>query len=216
MHWVVLGALLALTIAAAGSYYGLAVVDSGTDKHSPSSNIPDVQNVITMSGYVGQPDDFSQVFSKSEVVVMGVIDQLYDAKWTTSDGVAPTEITSEVMKDSTIHIRTPAQLSVKQVFKGNSVGDTLKFSFPGGTVGDTAFVHGWNDVLEEGATVIVFLSKGADDSPPKRVEEQGLYPRMHLVVKGDMVQGPLKEVPLSDILEQLKGNYESSEKRGDR
>ena len=215
--WVVLGALLALAVAAAGSYYGLAVLGGGAERHSLSSDMPDVENVITVSSYFGQPDDFSRMFSVSEVVVMGVIDQLYDAKWTTSDGVAPGEIAADVMKDSTIHIRTPAQLTVKRVFKGDSVGETLKFSFPGGTVGDTAFVHAWNDVLEEGATVIVFLSKGADDSPPKRVEEQGLFSRMHLVVKGDMVEGPLKEIPLADIVEQLKeDDSESSSDGGDR
>ena len=118
------------------------------------------------------------------------------------------------MKDSTIHIRTPAQLTVLRVFKGASVGETLKFSFPGGTVGDTVFVHAWNDVLEEGATVIVFLSKGAADSPPKKVEEQGLFPRMHLLVKGNMVEGPLKEVPLANIVEQLREDAsESSSER---
>ena len=204
ISWVVLGALFALMVAAAGSYYGLAVLGGGEEKHNLSGDMPDVENVITVSSYFGQPDDFSRVFSASEIVVMGVIDELYDARWTTSDGVAPAEITAEVMKDSTVHIRTPAQLTVRRVFKGDSVGETLKFSFPGGTVGDTAFIHAWNDVLEEGATIIVFLSKGAEDSPPKKVEEQGLFPRMHLVVNGDMVEGPLKEVPLADIVKQLR------------
>lgn len=215
--WVVPIALFALAIAAAGSYYGQAVLGGGAEKRSLSNDRPDAENVITFSPYIGQPDDFSRMFSVSEIVVMGVIDQLYDAKWTTSDGVAPEEITADVMKDPTIHIRTPAQLTVTRVFKGDPVGKTLKFSFPGGTVGDTAFVHAWNDVLEEGATVILFLSKGADDSPANRVEEQGLFPRMHLVVKGDIVEGPLKEVPLADIVEQLKeDDSESFSDGGDR
>ena len=117
--WVVLIALFALAIAAAGSYYGLAVLGGCAEKRSLSNDRPNAENVITFSPYIGQPDDFSRMFSVSEIVVMGVIDQLYDAKWTTSDGVAPEEITADVMKDPTIHIRTPAQLTVTRVFKEN-------------------------------------------------------------------------------------------------
>ena len=83
---------MALVVAAVGSCYGLAVLGGGGEKHNLSSDRPSVENVITVSSYFGQPDDFSRMFSTSEIVVMGVIDELYDARWTTSDGVAPAEI----------------------------------------------------------------------------------------------------------------------------
>ena len=83
---------MALVVAAVGSCYGLAVLGGGGEKHNLSSDRPSVENVITVSSYLGQPDDFSRMFSTSEIVVMGVIDELYDARWTTSDGVAPAEI----------------------------------------------------------------------------------------------------------------------------
>lgn len=201
---VVVGALLALTIVASGRYYALAVLGGDAEKRDFSGNTPDgPENVIEISGYFGQPDDYSREFANSEIVVMGLINQLSAAQWTTSDGAAPEELTKEILKDPAIHIRTPAELVVKRVFKGEVLpGDAIKFSFPGGTVEDTAFVHGWNGVLERDATVIVFLSKGADGSPPKLVEESGLFPTMHLLVKGGMAEGPLKEVPLADIAEQ--------------
>ena len=210
------GALLALAIAAAGSYYGLAVLSGGTEKHSLSSDTPDgLENVIQISGYFGQPEDYSREFADSEIVVMGLITQMSVAEWTTSDGVAPEELTKEVLKDPAVHIRTPVELTAQKVFKGEiSAGDTIKFSFAGGKVGDTAFVHGWNDVLKQNTSVIVFLSKGSDDSPPKRVEESGLFPTMHLLVKGDMVEGPLKEVPIDDIVEQLKEDGSESSSDG--
>lgn len=214
---IVAGALLALAIAAAGSYYGLAVSGGGAENDGLSSDAPGrPENVIEVSGYFGQPDDYSREFAKSETVVMGLITHLSDAKWTTSDSVAPEELTREVLKNSAIHIRTPAVLDVTQVFKGQvSKGDPVKFSFPGGKVGDTAFVHGWNEVLEEDATVIVFLSRGGDGSPSKLVQESGLFPTMHLLVRGDMVEGPLKEVPLADIVEQLKEDGSESSSDGE-
>ena len=154
--------------------------------------------------YLGQPEDFSSEFKCSDIVVEGEILQLYPAQWSTVDGAAPDELTPDVLKDLSIHIRTPVELAVKTVFKGDSVGDTLKFSFVGGRAGDTAYVYEWNDTFEEGAQVIIFLAKGGIGSAAHNVEAQGLYPRMHLVVKGGLVQGPIKDVPLEEVLSQLQ------------
>ena len=134
----------------------------------------------------------------------GVIDEIYPPVWTTVDGVGPVSPTEEDVKNTVVHIPTPVQLSVKRVFKGESVGDVLKFSFVGGQVGDTVQTFEWNDTFEEGTRVIVFLAKGNPGGPASNVEEQALYPKMHLIVKGDFAQGPIKEIPMGDLLRQLE------------
>ena len=135
------------------------IQEKESDKRGLPMYAEGAANVISTDVYIGQPDDFSSALERSDLVVEGVIDELYPARWSTVDNAAPGTITREVVKDLAIHIRTPVQLSVKRVFKGKSVGDTLKFSFVGGRVGDTAHVYGWSDVFEEGTRVIVIPSK---------------------------------------------------------
>ena len=200
----VFGAVIALAIAAVGSYYGLVAQDDGSTRHWLPQYADGATNLMVTQAYIGQPDDFSAELKRSDIVVEGVIQQLYPSQWTTEDGAAPDELTKEVMRNLSVHIRTPVELAVKTVFKGDSVGDTLKFSFVGGRVGDTAHVYKWNNTFEKGTRVIVFLGKGGVGSAAHKVEAQGLYPRMHLVVKGGVVQGPLKDVPLEEVLSQLQ------------
>ena len=180
------------------------IQEKESDKRGLHTYAEGAANVISTDVYIGQPDDFSSALARSDLVVEGVIDELYPARWSTVDNAAPGTITREVVKDLATHIRTPVQLSVKRVFKGKSVGDTLKFSFVGGRVGDTAHVYEWNDVFEEGTLVIVFLAKGGPGSAAHNVEPQGLYPRMRLVVRGDVAQGPTKDIPMKELLGQLQ------------
>ena len=201
---VVFSAVIALAVAAVGSYYGFVVRDDSSARHGLPQYAVEAANVIATNVYLGQPDDFSSELERSDLVVEGVIDELYPAQWSTIDGAAPGTITRDIVKDLAIHIRTPVQLSVKRVFKGESVGDTLKFSFVGGRVGDTAHVYEWNDVFEQGTRVIVFLAKGGPGNAAHNVESQGFFPRMHLVVKGDFAQGPIKEIPIKELLQQLQ------------
>ena len=175
-----------------------------SDKRGLDTYAEGAANVISTDVYIGQPDDFSLALERSDLVVEGVIDELYPARWSTVDNAAPGTITRDVVKDLAIHIHTPVQLSVKRVFKGKSVGDTLKFSFVRERVGDTAHVYEWNDVFEEGTLVIAFLAKGGLGSAAHNVEPQGLYPRIHLVVRGDVAQGPIKDIPMKELLGQLQ------------
>ena len=199
------GGIIALIVAAVGSYYGFVVQDNGSGKHGIPQYAVGAMRIISTYAYIGQPDDFSSELERSEIVVEGVIDELYPARWSTADGTAPDTLTEDDLKNIDIHIRTPVQLSVKRVFKGElSGGDDLKFSFVGGRAGDTAHIFEWNDVFEEGTQIIVFLDKGGSSSPAHNVDPQGLYPRMHLVVKGDVVQGPIKDIPLQEFLQQLQ------------
>ncbi len=202
--WVAFSAVIALSAAAVGSYYGFVVRDNDSAKHGLPQYAVGAENVTWSDAYVGQPDDFSAELGRSDLVVEGVLDELYPARWTTVDPAGPGSITKEIAKNVAIHIRTPVRLSVKRVFKGESVGDVIKFSFVGGRVGDTAQVFTWNEVFEEGSRIIVFLGKGEPGSAAHNVDPQGLYPRMHLVVKGDVAQGPIKDIPMTELLQQLQ------------
>ena len=95
----------------------------------------------------------------SDVVVEGVISQLLPARWSTEDGEPLDDPKSDDVRGFGAHIRTPVELSVKRGFKGKPVGDTIKFSFVGGRVGDVAHTFAWNEVFEKDARVIVFWQR---------------------------------------------------------
>ncbi len=92
---------------------------------------------------------------------------------------------------------------MERVFKGNPE-DALKFSYMGGQVGDTVEYFEWNDVIQEDARLIVFLAKAENDSPAHRVDTGGLFPEFHLLVKDNVARGPVAEIPMGELVEQLK------------
>ena len=204
VHLAVFSIITALVVATVGSYYGFIVRDGNSERNVLPQYAVGAVNIVKTHAYTGQPDDYSSVLKHSELVVEGVIDEIFPAQWSTSNGDGPDTLIRGDVKNIAIHIRTPVQLSVKRVFKGESVGDTLKFSFIGGRVSNTAHIFEWNEVFEEGTRVIVFLGKGSPGSPSRNIDPQGLYPRMHLVVKGDVVQGPIKDIPIQEFLQQLQ------------
>lgn len=203
---VLISVFVSLAIVVAGSNLMLAKfrAQDCMVQHELAERVEGASHVISASAYLGQPDDFSNLLAKSDVVVEGVISQLYAPRWSTKDGAAPADQTSEDRKDLSVHIRTPVELSVKRVFKGASVGDTIKFSFVGGRVGDVVHMFEWNEVFEKDVKVVVFLSKGIDGSPAHNVEADAYFPRMHLVVNGDEAEGPTETIKVTDLLEQLQ------------
>ena len=138
----------------------------------------------------------------------GVIDEIYPPVWTTVDGVGPVSPTEEDVKHTVVHIRTPVQLSVKRVFSGSSKESLLGTSSNSHSSGGrlvTRSKHSSGMIPSKRAPgVIVFLAKGNPGGPASNVEEQALYPKMHLIVKGDFAQGPIKEIPMGDLLRQLE------------
>ena len=204
---VLVSAFVSLAIAAAGSYFGFAAFwtqNNNMAQHELPQHAEGATHVISTSAYLGQPDDFSNLLARSDVVVEGVISQLFTSRWSTEDGTAPADLKSDDVRDLSVHIRTPVELSVKRVFKGESVGDTIKFSFVGGRVGDVAHTFPWNEVFEKNARVIVFLAKGIDGSPAHNVEAQAYFPRIQLVVNGDEADGPTNTIKMTDLLEQIQ------------
>lgn len=203
MPLVMLGTILALAIVAVGSYYGFFAPDGGVDRPRLPSFAEGAENVVVTHVFWVQPDDYSKEFGRSDVVVEGVIKDLLHTKWTTSDSVAPDEITPAIVMDLDTHIRTTALLKVEKVFKGNDIGDTLNFSFMGGRVGNTAHVFEGHEDFQKGARVILFLAAEEPGSPAKMVDEQGLSPRMHLIVENGSIQGPLREVDRATLMKQI-------------
>ena len=111
------------------------------------------------------------------------------------------------MKDIDTHIRTTAVLDVETVYKGESIGETLNFSFIGGRVDDTAYVVEWNEGFTESARVILFLGQGEAGAPAKMVDSQGLAPRMYLLVEEDgSIKGPIQDVDRETFLQQIQPN----------
>ena len=198
--------IVSLAIVVAGTYFGFASFWTGDDAtHHESAEHGEVANpIISTSAYLGQPDDFSNLLGKSDVVVEGVISQLYASRWSTDDGAVPADLDSDHVRDMSVHIRTPVELSVKRVFKGDAVGDTIKFSFVGGQVGDVVQAFEWNEVFERDLRIVVFLSEAADGEPAKNVEPSAYFPRMHLIVVGDEARGPTKTIKMTDLVDQLQ------------
>ena len=198
--------VISLALVVAGSYFWAASLwtGDGPAPHHAQVHEEGVANGVSTSAYGGQPDDFSKAVERADVVVRGVLTQVNPPKWSTADGSVPADLDSAEVKDWSVHIRTPVEMSVKSVFKGDGIGETITFSFVGGQVGDVTETFEWNDVLEKDAEVIVFLSKGVEGSPARNVEPEGYFPRMHLVIDGDEVHGPTKTIRLADLLDQLR------------
>ena len=204
---------VALAIFGSAVYY--AYVSNHADPVRYPSGIPSwawgATNITLTDSYPSQPDDFTNTMGRADVVVAGVISEVYPSQWAMPDNQGPPggEITPEHLtsQGATYQIRTPVQFDVKEVFKGADIPDSIKFSFVGGRVEDTAFIQDQNmDVYKENATLIVFLSKGEPDGPSSYVNpERRLWPRNYLVVTGEnKVRGQTREVPLAPILEQLR------------
>ena len=143
---VLASAFASLAIVAAASYFGFAALraqDNNMAQHELPKYAEGAAHVVSTGAYLGQPDDFSNMLETSDVVVEGVISQLLPARWSTEDGGPPDDPKSDDVRGFGAHIRTPVELSVKRVFKGEPVGDTIKFSFVGGRVGDVAHTFAW-------------------------------------------------------------------------
>ncbi len=208
--WVIaIGIVGLLAIGSVVIYYGIVAQMQPSDavEVAVPSYAEGATTLLVNDMYVGQPSSYALAFRDADVVALGTVTHVQSAKWTTKDEAPPRDVGLETLKDATVQIRTPILMRVDQAFKGTSVGDEIAFSIAGGRVGDTAIVFEGNEDLEVKARVIVFLGEGDIDSPARKAHADGLYLRAHLVVEGDTAKGPLRDVPLRDILDELsEGN----------
>ncbi len=210
---IVLSLAIAVIMAALGSAIYYAFFNDHTDPVPYPSGIPSwawgATNITLSDSYLTQPTDFSKLKERSDVVVMGVISQVHSPAWATpgnegpENGIAPEHLIGDV---PAYQIRTPVQFDVKETFKGD-VPDSIQFSFMGGRVGDVALITDESkNVYTKDAALIVFLSEGDKGGPSSHVNSEGrLWPRGYLtVLDEDTARGPVREVALKDVLEQLR------------
>lgn len=209
-HSLLLGALFAVLVllmvvaGAAAAVRTNPAITGRTGSAAHQTAAAGAAKVIVESHYAGQPNDFRRLATEADLVIEGVIQETLPAQWTTADGRAPTTFHGPGANPKD-QIRTPIRLSVTRAFKGARVGDAVTFSIVGGRVGDTALLTEDLDTYAKGQRVIVFLSKGGPDNPATVVHPAGLYPVMTLVVEGGVARGPVKAIPLTELVPQLVG-----------
>ena len=199
-------ALAALLVAAAATY-----AFSPNEAPVPAPlGIPEwavgAEHLSITDSYPSQPSDFDRSVSRSDLVARGVITEVMASRWATPSGAAPDDLGSyESLKAGSGQIRTPVVFAVNEAYKGGVPDDDmLVFSYEGGRVGDTVQVVDNNhDIFAKGNQLIVFLSRGGPDNPASHVSNSGLYPRLQLVVEGDVARGSKRDVPLQGVLQQL-------------
>lgn len=193
-----LSLVLSLLIAASGTYYALA--------HRPMPAVPAQQmggqatHLTSIHAYTGQPDTWTALTQDADVVVEGIVERMLPARWTTPDGAAPK---TPQRTDPTVHIRTPVRLTVTRVFKGQRVPASVIFSVPGGQVEDAALAAEEMEIYKPGTHLLVFLYRGQAGSPPAQIDPGALFPSMPLVLEGDVAHGPIKDIPVVDLMQQI-------------
>jgi hypothetical protein len=179
-------AALSLLIMLAGTY---SVLQSNT------------YTVVEQHSYTTQPDDLTPIADYSDLIVEGVVEKVHPAKWTTPDGTSPKDI-AKAMQDPNIQLRTPIQLSVERVYKGQNISNDLLFTLAGGDDGKTKVKSETGKDLKQGSRVIVFLSTAPSNAGPWAAISP-LYPQMYFVVEGNTLRGPLKDITRADFVEQF-------------
>lgn len=156
-----------------------------------------VPKTIEIHGYTTQPDDLRPIADQSAYVVEGVVTRVLPGQWTTPDKRRPADV-HRAIADPNVQLRTPVQLSVERVYKGDHVPKVLLFTLPGGREGDFEIESGLGTDLEPGMRLLIFLSEAPRDAGPwARISP--LYPQLYFVVDGDTLHGPLKDVARADV-----------------
>lgn len=152
------------------------------------------------SAYGVQPEDLSRVSAVSNLIVEGVVKEVYPAEWTTRDKNAPANL--EMLGDPNIQLRTPVLLDVEEVFKGEGVPGSLLFTLPGGTDGDVTVSSPFGGTPKPGQRVLVFLSEATQEAGPW-AEISPLYPQLFFVVEGEALHGPDATISRRNLMDQL-------------
>lgn len=179
----------------------LAVTAGGSVLDSQPAQSMSFREGISVSNYPFQPDDWTATGQRADVVVIGVIEQVGPARWTTPDGQPASLV--QLQSNPAVQVRTPAQVVIERTFKGDPSASVITFSFLGGYVGDVTVLTDELETITEGRRVLLFLEHAPAGSPV-HVVDSGLYPAAWLTVTGDTAVGPLYDVPLATVVEQLE------------
>jgi hypothetical protein len=160
-----------------------------------------VPKLIEFHAYTTQPDDLSSLADLSTYVVEGEVTRVLPGQWTTPDQRRPADL-SKATANPDVQLRTPVQLSVEKVYKGEHVPRTLLFTLPGGRENGLEIRTGLSTDLRPGTKVVVFLSEAPQGAGPwSRISK--LYPQIYFVVDGETLHGPLKDVQRVDFERNL-------------
>jgi hypothetical protein len=152
---------------------------------------------IETHAYTYQPDDLTPIAALSVYVVEGEVTGVLPSQWTTPDKRRPADV-SQAIADPAIQLRTPVEISVERVYKGENVPKTLLFTLPGGREGNVEIGNSLGAELEPGTKIVIFLSEAPKDAGPWSLISP-LYPQLYFVVEGDTLHGPLKDVSRANV-----------------
>ena len=167
------------------------------------------EDALNASAYWNQPDNLGGIIGFSDIIVEGVVIKVHDSLWPTRDGVEPENIMQvREMRREGIDLRTPVELSVKRVLKGETVPDTIMFTALGGEYPGMSISYGTENelqMLKEGVDVVVLLSQAPANAGPW-AEITPLYLQMVFKVDGEKLHGPQKTILQSDFIKQIEGS----------
>ncbi|MBI2916979.1 MAG: hypothetical protein HYY01_03210 [Chloroflexi bacterium] len=199
---LVLVALVSALLIAGSTYYAYYVLRASTSTHGAGAGATSIGSMTGVFSYPWQPKDGVEVKSAAQdavIVAVAVVREVLPATWTTPDGSQPADV-RDAFEKASAHIRTPIRMSVERVLKGDRVGDSLVISVYGGRADGTVVTTSDLDPLKPGVRVLLFLEElPRFSNPPSR-----LYPALTYVVDGEVAHGPMFDVPLADLIAQLK------------
>ncbi len=163
--------------------------------------------------YRVQPDDLTGIIRSADIIVEGVVSKVHASQWPETDKAPENASQARELRSRGIDLRTPIELSVKRVLKGENVSNTLLFTTLGGyspesgegqiDYGDLA--NRQIEMLKEGNNVIVLLSYAPDNAGPW-AQISPLYLQIVFIIEGDYLIGPAKQISQSTFTRQLEGS----------
>lgn len=181
---------LALAITLVGSWWVLA-----------QSSQPVASQEAGSAAYGVQPQDLSRISNSSNLIVEGVVTEVYPSEWTTSDKNPPLRLTA-ALTNPNIQLRTPVLLEVSDVYKGEAVPGTILFTLPGGEANGITVSSPFGMTLVKGDRIVVFLSTAPQDAGPW-AKISPLYPQLFFLVDGPALHGPDTTIFRSSLNAQL-------------
>lgn len=181
---------LSLAIATLGAWWVLG---------QPSAPLPATAH--GSSAYGVQPQDLSRVMGDSDMIVEGVVTEVYPSEWTTPDKNPPLRL-SDTLTNDNLQLRTPVLLDVETVYKGEGVPGTVLFTLPGGQTPDVLVTSPFGMTPRKGDRIVVFLSKAPDGAGPW-AKISPLYPQLFFIVNGQSLIGPDTTISRSSLNVQL-------------
>lgn len=150
---------------------------------------------------------YNDLNRRSEVILIGTVQEIHAAKWNTPDGKIPVDSFDDLQSEDTIY--TDINISVDQYLKNPQPSDELIVRIEGGAVDDVIIITDYEPDFTEDEKVLLYLNKG-----PFRLTET-IGPE-HFVVTGNM-QGKFtltddgkavgygEKISLQELLDMIDG-----------